>query len=181
METHKTCSFFGHREIEETQDLKQRLYECIEDLILNNHVGTFLFGSKSDFNSLCLKTVSLLKEKYPEIKRVFYTCKSETCFLEKDREKWEKLLSRFGKQILTVDEEFEHKTKYTAGKATYVERNKAMIDDSDFCVFYYDENYLPKMRKFSKSALSLYQPKSGTQIAYEYAKQKNKIIKNLLE
>ena len=40
----------------------------------------------------------------------------------------------------------------SAGKASYVERNHAMVLASDFCVFYYNENYLPDMRKASKKA-----------------------------
>lgn len=41
---------------------------------------------------------------------------------------------------------------------------------SDFCVFYYNENYLPDMRKASKKALTSYQSKSGMQIAFDFAK-----------
>ena len=35
-----------------------------------------------------------------------------------------------------------------------VERNQTMILASDFCVFYYNENYLPDLRKASKKALT---------------------------
>ena len=69
-------------------------------------------------------------------------------------------------KFLDFEEEYEHKTKYTAGKASYIERNTAMIDNSDYCIFYYDEN-------ISKNY------KSGTKIAYDYAKRKNKTIINL--
>ena len=66
-----------------------------------------------------------------------------------------------------------------AGAASYVERNQAMINSSDICVFYYDDNYLPARRKQSRRALSDYQSKSGTSIAYEYAVKKKKTIYNL--
>ena len=66
-----------------------------------------------------------------------------------------------------------------AGVASYVERNQAMINSSDICVFYYDENYLPARRKQSRHALSDYQPKSGTKIAFEYAVKKGKQIINV--
>ncbi len=62
----------------------------------------------------------------------------------------------------------KHKTKYDAGRASYVERNQAMINDSDFCIFYYNKNYIPKTKT-----------KSGTKIAYEYALRKKKNIINL--
>ncbi len=66
-----------------------------------------------------------------------------------------------------------------AGIASYVKRNQAMIRESDICVFYYDENYLPKRRKMNKHSISDYQPKSGTAVAYEYAVSKNKKIINI--
>ena len=56
-----------------------------------------------------------------------------------------------------------------------------MINDSDYCIFYYDENYRPKMRTYSKQSVLNYQPNSGTAIAYNYAKQKHKKIINLIK
>ena len=53
---HYTACFFGHRKIDETEELKNKLYEIIEKLIVNEKIDTFLFGSKSEFDSLCLKT-----------------------------------------------------------------------------------------------------------------------------
>ena len=179
MRGEKICSFFGHREIKGGEELKAKVSEVVEDLIVNYGVLTFLFGRQSEFDSLCHLVVTELKEKYPDIKRVAYTCKNETYVLESERLKWEKMYSHILKKdvyLLGVEEEFEHKAKYVAGKASYVERNKAMIDNSDFCVFYYDENYEPKLKKFSKSKLCYYQPKSGTKIAYDYAKRKMKTI-----
>ncbi len=79
-----------------------------------------------------------------------------------------------------MEEEVEYKNKWTSNKASYIERNFAMIDASDICVFYYDENYKPLLRKYSKKCIGYYQPKSGTALAYKYAKQKNKIIYNVL-
>ena len=66
-----TCCFIGHRTINETEELKERLNEIIEKLIVENSVDTFLFGSKSQFNSLCLSIVTQIKQKYPHIKRVY--------------------------------------------------------------------------------------------------------------
>ena len=122
----------------------------------------FLFGSRSDFNSLCHAIVTELKEKYPHIQRRAYTCRSETCTLEKERAYWEEIYSHFEKRpvtLLGVEEEIEHRTKWTSGRAQYVERNQAMIDDSDFVIVRFDE-----MRMADKI--------SGTALAYEYAKRK---------
>ena len=179
----KICSFFGHRKIEITEELKQKVKEVIEDLIVNHSVLTFLFGSRSDFDYHLYLLDTEIEEKYPSIKRKCDTCRSETCTLESERVYWEEIYSHFRKEkvtLLGVEEEVEHKTKYTSGKASYVERNQAMINDSDYCVFYYDENYQPEMRKYSKRSISYYQPKSGTALAYTYAKQKKKILINVI-
>lgn len=182
MQKHKICSFFGHRKIDITEELKQKVKEIIEDLIVNHDVLTFLFGSRSDFDYLCHLVVTELREKYPNIIRKCYTCRSETCTLESERAHWEEIYSHFRKEkviLLGVEEEIEHKSKYTSGRASYVERNQAMINDSDYCIFYYDENYQPEMRKYSKRSIGYYQPKSGTALAHAYAKQKKKIIINV--
>ena len=66
-----TCCFIGHRTINETENLRERLLEITENLILEEKVDTFLFGSKSQFNTLCHKVVSAIKEMYPHIKRIY--------------------------------------------------------------------------------------------------------------
>lgn len=178
------CSFFGHRKIELSVELEQKVQGVVEDLIVNHNVSTFLFGSRSEFDSLCLSVVTNLKEKYPYIKRVAYTCKNETCILESEKQKIEENYSHLLKRevsLVSVEEELEHKTKYTAGRASYIERNQAMINDSDYCVFYYNENYQPQMRKRSRRSVVYYQPKSGIKLAYYYAKQKKKTLINVLD
>lgn len=54
----KTCCFFGHRKIEETLELRTKLYDTIERLITDENIDTFLFGSKSEFDALCHETVT---------------------------------------------------------------------------------------------------------------------------
>ena len=67
----KTCCFIGHRKIEETSKLKSNLLKTIERLITENKVDTFLFGSKSQFNNSCWEIVTQLKEKYPQLRRIY--------------------------------------------------------------------------------------------------------------
>ena len=57
-----TCCFFGHRKIYETEILKKELHNTVEDLIARKNINTFLFGSNSEFNSLCLDIVTELKK-----------------------------------------------------------------------------------------------------------------------
>ena len=52
MKNMKSCSFIGHRKINESEELKSKLYNIVEDLILNKNVTEFLFGSRSDFDNL---------------------------------------------------------------------------------------------------------------------------------
>lgn len=177
----KQCCFIGHRTIVVSDELKSRIYEYVEDLIINHNVKRFLFGSRSEFNRLCHEAVDKLKKKYPNIERVFYTCRHESAILERDKDNMRRAFSIVcgrDTEFVCFDAEYAHKTKFTSGRATYIERNRAMIDDSDFCVFYYDENYRPNKRKRFKSDLTYYQPDSGTRLAYLYAKRKCKNIEN---
>lgn len=58
-----TCCFFGHRKIEVTDELVSRMNEVVKNLIVEKKVDTFLFGSKSQFDKLCLQVVTGLKNK----------------------------------------------------------------------------------------------------------------------
>lgn len=146
-----TCCFIGHREINETEDLIFQLKSTIERLITEENVNTFLFGSKSRFNSLCYEQVTKLKEKYKDIKRVYVRAE----FPEIDDSYKNYLLERY-------EETYFPDSLLRAGKSVYVERNQEMIDLSEFCIFYCIEDYSPKNRK------------SGTKLAIDYALRKNK-------
>lgn len=162
----KVC-FVGHRKIEETPELEKDLSDYIEHLIKNEDVKVFLFGSRSKFDDFCYDIVTELKEKYPYIQRVYV--RSSYQFIDESYEKY--LLESY--ESTTYPD-----SCINSGKISYVKRNQAMIDESDFCIFYYNENYKPPERKWARKDLFAYQPKSGTAIAYKYAKQKKKIIKN---
>ena len=164
-----SCCFFGHRKINKTPELIERLTKEIEVLISEKDVVIFYFGSKSEFDDLCHKVVTELKKKYPEIKRIYV------------RSAFQHIPDWYEDSLLQHYEDTyfpEHMEK--AGRASYVERNQEMINKSDFCVIYYDENYLPPRRKNSRRELTDYQPKSGTAVAYEYAMKKNRFIINVI-
>ncbi len=176
MEKHKKCAFIGHRKIQSVEKMVERTRVVIERLITQKGVRIFLFGSRSEFNSLCLMIVTELRSKYADLQRIVYTCKGEGCILEKDKEKWQEIyLKRLpaNELLLTVDEEYEHKTKYQAGKASYVERNRAMIDDCDYCVIYYEEDCEGERVNVGEKS------KSGTKLAYEYIKKRKKPYVNV--
>ena len=151
-----TCCFFGHRTINETEELKLQLSEIIEKLIVEENVDTFLFGSKSRFNSLCLELVTEIKEKYPHIKRVYV------------RAEYPHISKQYKNYLLKNYEDTYYPEKLlNSGKASYVERNYEMIDNSQFCIVYYNEKCAPTARK------------SGTKIALDYAVKKCKKIINV--
>ena len=162
-----TCCFIGHRKIDDTPELRKNLIELITRLIKDGAVD-FIFGDHSEFNSLCYDIVTELKKEYPHIKRIHF---------RKDYE----YANDYTMQLLLkgYEDSICPKGVSNAGAASYAERNRAMIRSSGICVFYYDENYLPKRRRMSKHAISDYQPKSGTAIAYKYAVGKNKNIINV--
>ena len=133
----KTCSFFGHRDIKQTEELKQQVRKTVERLIVAERVDTFLFGSRSNFDELCHIVVSELKEKYPYIRRIAYLCKHETaCLVGAGTSLTKKIKDITGRDELVLEyEEIEKPDRVvSAGKAAYLERNQEMIDISDFCV-----------------------------------------------
>ncbi len=152
MDTH-TCCFIGHRTINETDELRTELTETIEKLITDEKVDTFLFGSQSKFDRLCLELVTKLKEKYPNVKRIYV--RAEFPYINDDYLTY---------LLKSYDETYYPEKLLGAGRAAYVERNCHMIDRSRFCMIYYDEQRAPATRK------------SGTKIALNYAIQKGRVI-----
>ena len=152
-----TCCFFGHRTINETEELKSKLKEIIEKLIIEKQVDTFLFGSKSRFNSLSLELVTEIKERYPHIKRVYV--RAEYPHISEDYKEY--LLQNY-------EDTYYPKCVLGSGKAAYIKRNYEMINKSRFCIVYYNKHHSPATRK------------SGTKIALDYATKKGKKIIKIL-
>ena len=83
----KTCCFIGHRNVEDTEELRQKIRETVEKLINDEDVTLFLFGSRSDFDSICHDVVTELQEIYPDIKRIAYTCRHETATMKRIKQR----------------------------------------------------------------------------------------------
>ena len=148
-----TCCFLGHRTIKETEELKERLYEIVERLIVEKSVDTFLFGSKSRFNSLCLSIVTKIKEKYPHIKRVYV--RAEFPYIDEEYKSY---------LLKSYEDTYYPEQIIGSGKAVYLKRNQEMINESLYCIFYFDEECFPKKRR------------SGTKAALDYAIKKRREI-----
>lgn len=162
----KVC-VIGHRKVVHKEQVKEEFLENIK--IIKNHCNKLdcLFGSKSEFNDLCYDVIDNLKKEQIGIRSVFYRCKHETAWLYGQDVVDHNLVSfinnestfdRYDEIILS-----EHLLKTT--KNSYIQRNFNMIDNSDICIFYYDEGNAKH--------------NSGTKLAYDYAKKKQKMIINL--
>lgn len=149
----KICSFFGHRDIEITESLYARTHAEILNAV-DSGCRIFYFGGFGDFDELCYKIVTKIKEENPElqIKRVY--CVTQERYLRKrsryfDPEAYDDVI------YLVPSFEGWYKSIYF--------RNCAMIDESDFVLFYAEER-----------------ENSGAFKAYKYAKkQKDKTIVNI--
>ena len=177
----KVC-FIGHRKVADVEQIKSKLRDTIS-MLISNGADTFIFGSRSDFDTLCWEVVTKLQEQFPHLKRISYNAPHETAFTSKEeRENCERFFSQMVKREVhytDYEESVSSQKSINANKNAYVMRNQEMIDNSDVCVFYFNKNYLPPKRKAQNKFLPDYQPKSGTAIAFAYASQKKKQIYNM--
>ncbi len=159
MEENKSCCFLGHRKIDITCEMRKKLYNTVEKMIVDYNIDTFFFGSKSEFNEFCYDVVSNFKIKYPHIKRIYVRAQFPVI-----NDEYREYLHQL------YEDTYYPENIINAGKATYVKRNFEMIDRSKICIMYFDKNY----------NLS-YKGKSGTKIAYDYAFKSGKWIINIFE
>ncbi len=152
MEIIKTCSCFGHSNVNITDDLIARTRMEINKAVADG-VRIFLFGGRSDFDDLCYDLVTEKRNAEPqlEIKRVF-------CFaLDKQLKKPPKWFIRKEYEGLECPrKDFDY--WYTA----IYYRNIAMIDRSDLILFWVEKR-----------------ENSGAYKTYLYAVKKRKRIVNL--
>ncbi|MBQ2714729.1 MAG: DUF1273 family protein [Clostridia bacterium] len=163
----KTCCFIGHRTIINESIIRQKINETVQ-MLIKIGVSTFYFGSKSAFDNIALEIVSEIKKQNSNIKRVYV--RSYASYIDKTYKDY--LLQLYDDTFMPAGIE-------RAGKASYVERNQKMVELSDFCVFYYNTDYVPPSKR--NNIAKNYQPNSGTQLAYEYAKRKKKTIINVYQ
>ncbi len=111
--------------------------------------------------------------------RINYNRKSEYVVKKEEKSKLEESLNYLMKSNIRLKDFDGSKISdqvRNAGKASYVERNREMIDDSDYCIFFYIEDYTPKSNpQYGTSR------KSGTKLAYEYAVRRKKMIINIAD
>lgn len=159
------CCFFGHRTINETEELKSKIIETIEKLIVDENVNTFLFGSKSRFNSLCLELVTKIKEKYPHIKRIYI------------RAEYPDINEQYTNYLLeSYEDTYYPEHIIGSGRAAYVERNYEMIDNSRFASFTTTNQTSQPLAK-AVQKLHLTMPSKNRSIS-SYCQRKKQICRN---
>ena len=161
----KACSFFGHRDTPQTDELKHKVREIVERLIVEEGVDTFFFGSRSSFDEMCHMVVTELKEKYPHIQRIAYLCKHESgCLAGEGKKEQCRIKELTGRDVYVREfEDVKRSSRVnSAGRACYVERNQLMVDYSDIIVCKLEKGHIVKG--------------SGTFISYMYAQRKNKLV-----
>ena len=145
MEENKICSFFGHRDAEITDELYATTAAEISRAV-DFGCRIFYFGGYGSFDELCYKIVTEIKEKNPslDIKRIY--CVARENYLRKR-------VRYFNPE--SYDEVIYLEPSFDGWYKSIYFRNLAMIDRSDYVVFYCEER-----------------ENSGAYKAYKYAKSK---------
>ena len=162
-------TFIGHRKIAANYSLYSKVRDLIFWLVDYKNANTFLFGSKSHFNDLCLQVATEVKKIRPNVKLIYV--RAEYPHINEDYKKY--LLNFY-------DDTFLPDKILNAGRAAYIERNCYMIDRADTCIFYFDKTYYPSCVQISNNHFGYSNTKvSGTKLAYDYALSKKKTIINV--
>ena len=179
-----TCCIIGYCEIDITNKLILRLKAEIYSLA-SKGVNRFIFGSRSDLDPVCHDIITEIQKNNPDIKRIAYDCELEQSVYEKDRiaaereyfyEHHEKV------RLLGYDEIVKTPTIIAPFKTVFGMRNNKMIDDAEYCIFYYNKSAIKRpvrIEEYSNQSLLL--SLVETEHAYYYAVRNNKKIINVFE
>ena len=147
------CSFFGHRKVDNIEELIDRLTLTIKK-VLDEGVRTFYFGGFGEFDDLCWRVVSEYKKEYNDIERVF--CLSD-----------ERHLRASKRPLWLKDEDYERFVYLDISFDWWYQRiyyrNIEMINQSSIVIFFAKE-----------------QENSGAYKALKYAIKKKKRYINLV-
>ena len=64
----KTCAFLGNANIWNEKETAEKIRQAVVDLITNKQVGTFLVGTKGEYEVLAHKVMEQIRCDYPDIK-----------------------------------------------------------------------------------------------------------------
>ena len=153
-----TVAIIWHRKIDKTPELVKKVNDVLISLIENKNADTFIFGSRSEFDDLCYKIITKIKINYPHIKRIYAMAEYDN-----GGEDYRNYLLSYYEYVFYDD------SIRGAGVLSYVKRNQLMVNMCDVLVVYYNLKYKPARSN------------SGTKLAVEYARQRNKFVINVFK
>ena len=158
--------FIGHRRIEITEALRRSLYRALDELIQGG-ATEFLFGERSAFYDLCYEAVTWFQNEYYLLRRIrFRLDESEAHGYAR------RYLSNMYEDCVWPSR------ADPAARVTHADQYRAMIWQSDVCVFYYDPEYVSP-RLASRRSPNGCRPRNSVQAAYDYAVKQEKRVINL--
>lgn len=125
----KTCTFAGHAQIYEQEEIEKRLKKEIENLIENESVTNFYNGCKGSFDFLCADCVFELKKEYPFIKSYWVQA-----YMPKENDEYIKYIAE------KFDQFFYPNLEKIPPHFAILKRNEWMIKNSDFLIAYVKYN-----------------------------------------
>ena len=155
MEKHKTCSFFGHREVIDKEALHERLVKELVDLIPHKY-SRFLVGSHGEFDKVALSACLKYRELFDSSIKINVVLTNLSSLNKTNQYKFDYYKSK-NCEIVFYDIEKVHFKRCISFS------NKKMVDDSDLIICYVD------MQSY----------KSGAKTAVNYALKHNKKVINL--
>ncbi len=141
-----TCCFFGHKDA--PSSVYDKLEEAIEKIIVDRGVTSFLVGNQGQFDSMALKALRQMKEKYPYI-----SYNVVLAYMPAEKEEWNPY--EFGETMLPEGIEIIH-PRYAISW-----RNKWMVNEADIVIAYITHSwggaaqYVEKARKKEKPIINL--------------------------
>ena len=127
----KYCSFFGHRDFVEDDNISAKIKNIISDCVSNKNIYNFLLGGYGHFDYCCAKYINELKSNYPEI-RIYLVL----AYINKKLDQYDKNF------IQTMyDDILYPPIEKTPLKYSIVKRNEWMVENSQFVIFYVNKTW----------------------------------------
>lgn len=145
----KACSFAGHSEVYNENEIKLKLRNEIINLIENEKVTTFYNGGKGSFDRLCANCINELKKDYPYI-----TSYLVLAYMPKEREKDNNSVLKL------FDNTIYPNIERVPPRLAILKRNEWLVDNSDFLIAYVNHSC------------------GGASKTLEYARKKKHIVIN---
>lgn len=143
------CSAFGHREV--YQNIEKEIDKVIIELIEKHNINTFFTGGIGEFDRLFSSSVRRAQKNRPDIKLILVKP-----YFSGEINRHKSYYQNHYTSVIVPEEIIG--VHY---KSAITKRNKWMIDNSSYCIFYVSRDF------------------GGAYTAMKYAEKKNKLYINL--